>query len=270
MSQFSMLIGTSSLQQPNDRKLEPLTLALKTLLPAAIEVLERRRVAGTLLYGKCAPHEEQWADQWGRAPGKTCGVTTTDDWVPLIGYLAYIKAAGLALYRLQYYQSDVALTEEQHHTVFSFVLSALDLMCAPRPLNDRAFHDEVFLLESVRDTVTKATMSCIHLDALRAAYGRLQAGGVVERSQVHRATYEEGHARLKKYVAKAQADNVARGLQSCAHCGAVETHVAQFKRCSACKGVVFCCKDCQLANWPAHKAACKAARKAAAGAAAGA
>ena len=63
MSQFSMLIVTSSLQQPNDRKLEPLTLALKTLLPAAMEVLERRRVAGTLLYGKCAPHEEQWADQ---------------------------------------------------------------------------------------------------------------------------------------------------------------------------------------------------------------
>ena len=269
MYQFSMLIGAAGL--PNERKLEPLSLAFKTLLPAAIEVLERRRLAGTLLYGKCAPHEVEWARQWGRAPGKTCGVTATDVWVPFTGYLSYLKSARLALYGLLCFNDCVPPTEAQQPTFFSFALSALDLMGAPRPLKDTGFHDEACLLETVRKTLTQAQaiMSYNHLDALRAAYGRLQASGVVERGQMG-DRYEVGKARLKKYEAKAQADNAARGLQSCAHCGATESHVAQFKRCSACKGVVFCCKDCQLANWPQHKAACKAARKAAAGAAAGA
>jgi len=69
---------------------------------------------------------------------------------------------------------------------------------------------------------------------------------------------------LNQASAKAQAGNVAVGLRPCAHCGAREVHVKQFKRCGACKGPRFCSKDCQEANWPAHKAACKAARKAAA------
>ena len=81
---------------------------------------------------------------------------------------------------------------------------------------------------------------------------------------------QESERICKQAKAKALADNEAIGLRSCAHCSAREVHVAQFKRCGACRGIVFCSKDCQLANWPAHKAACKAARKAAAGAAAGA
>lgn len=70
----------------------------------------------------------------------------------------------------------------------------------------------------------------------------------------------------RKALEKAQADSKAAGLRPCAHCGASEIHVQQFKRCSAChgKGAVFCCKACQEANWPSHKAACKAACKAAA------
>jgi len=54
-------------------------------------------------------------------------------------------------------------------------------------------------------------------------------------------------------------------LRSCAlaSCGAKEAHKAHFSRCSACKIVVYCSKDCQLADWPSHKKACKAARKAA-------
>jgi hypothetical protein len=40
--------------------------------------------------------------------------------------------------------------------------------------------------------------------------------------------------------------------------------VDHFKRCSACKTIVYCCKEHQLEHWPAHKRECKAARKAAA------
>jgi hypothetical protein len=47
-------------------------------------------------------------------------------------------------------------------------------------------------------------------------------------------------------------------------CGAQEVHASHFKRCSACSAVVYCCKEHQVQDWPAHKAACRAARKAAA------
>ena len=55
-------------------------------------------------------------------------------------------------------------------------------------------------------------------------------------------------------------------LRSCAleGCGAREEHASHFKLCAACKGPVYCCREHQVADWPAHKAACKAARKRAA------
>ncbi len=55
-------------------------------------------------------------------------------------------------------------------------------------------------------------------------------------------------------------------LKTCAMagCGATEAHVSQFGKCSACKAAVYCCREHQTEDWPAHKAACKATRKAAA------
>ena len=66
----------------------------------------------------------------------------------------------------------------------------------------------------------------------------------------------------------AAAEAAARGLRTCslASCGSKEAHVSHFKRCSACQQAFYCCREHQLADWPAHKAACKAARKAAAAA----
>ncbi len=62
----------------------------------------------------------------------------------------------------------------------------------------------------------------------------------------------------------AAATAAARGLHFCAlnTCGAQEVHASQFKRCAACSGVVYCCKEHQVQDWPAHKAACRAVRKA--------
>ena len=53
-------------------------------------------------------------------------------------------------------------------------------------------------------------------------------------------------------------------LRACAlaSCAAREAHEAQFKKCAACLTVSYCCREHQLTDWPAHKAACKAARKA--------
>jgi hypothetical protein len=64
----------------------------------------------------------------------------------------------------------------------------------------------------------------------------------------------------------AAAAAAAPGLRPCAlaSCGAREKHrsgAAHFKSCAACRGVAYCCKEHQTADWPSHKTACKAARK---------
>jgi hypothetical protein len=160
-------------------------------------------------------------------------------------------------------------TAEQRPKVFSFVISALDLMCLPRPAKNVSLIGEAMLLARVRESLQFMPLSLIDREAVQAAYGRLQASGIEARPEME-LDAQERKARFIETLAKAKSDSAARGLKSCAHCGAREAHVAHLKRCSACKGVVLCSKACQLANWPAHKAACKAARKAAAGDAGGA
>lgn len=58
---------------------------------------------------------------------------------------------------------------------------------------------------------------------------------------------------------------MATRWRTCKKCSARETRPDQFKLCAACKKVAYCGRECQVADWAAHKAACKAAQKAAAG-----
>jgi hypothetical protein len=260
---WALVSGTVT--ETPERKRAQSSIAFTALLPAAMEVLERRRLAGTLLYGKCAPHEVEWSrrflsDDRPGLPSDALKVSAL-----LTGYELFLKAAYLALAWL-YESEGLVPTAEQRPKVFSFVLSAVDLMCLPRPHKNDSLHGEATLLDRVRQALQLKPLSHSDREALQAAYDRLQASGIEAQREME-LTSQENIADFVKILAKAQADNAARGLQSCAHCGAREAHVAHFKRCSACKAVVFCCKDCQLANWPTHKAACKAARKAAADAA---
>ena len=50
----------------------------------------------------------------------------------------------------------------------------------------------------------------------------------------------------------------------CEHCGltAEAASVSKLKACAKCYVVRYCGKECQLAAWPGHKAACKARVKA--------
>jgi hypothetical protein len=97
-----------------------------------------------------------------------------------------------------------------------------------------------------------------------AAWRRLQSSGVLQRRGIlHCVSVVMANA--AHAAATAAATAAERGLHFCAlhTCGAQEVHASQFKRCSACSGVVYCCKEHQVQDWPAHKAACRAARKAA-------
>ena len=44
---------------------------------------------------------------------------------------------------------------------------------------------------------------------------------------------------------------------ACAKCGKAELDDVKLKRCTACKLVKYCCRDCQVAHRPKHKKACK-------------
>jgi hypothetical protein len=95
-----------------------------------------------------------------------------------------------------------------------------------------------------------------------AAWRRLQSSGVLQRRNILQAV-RVASADVTHAAATAAATAAARGLHFCAlrACGAQEVHASQFKRCSACSDVVYCCKEHQVQDWAAHKAACRAARK---------
>ena len=46
-------------------------------------------------------------------------------------------------------------------------------------------------------------------------------------------------------------------IDECANCGKAESDDMKLKRCTACKMVRYCSRDCQVANWPQHEKACK-------------
>ena len=64
---------------------------------------------------------------------------------------------------------------------------------------------------------------------------------------------------VNEAVERGAADAARRGLATCARagCGAVESCPKAFKTCARCHSLVYCCRACQQADWPAHKRECK-------------
>ena len=66
------------------------------------------------------------------------------------------------------------------------------------------------------------------------------------RKQTPCSCLDEMHAELKQQA--------KTGM--CRHCNQV-VELKALKECSKCKLVHYCLKECQFANWPAHKGPCK-------------
>ena len=99
---------------------------------------------------------------------------------------------------------------------------------------------------------------------LAGAWQRLQRSGVLEARRIKDEDVKATAPVRALQVAMKKSVN-APDLRRCAlpGCAAKEAHPTHFKSCAACRAVVYCCREHQVAGWPAHKKACQAARKAA-------
>ena len=234
------------------------------LLSGAVTVLDRRRVAGTLLEGKCAAVEEVWYThdlQQRMSAAETAGQAK------LVGYDQFLLAAANALVMLLAARSFAAVCSAAQFQAFAqHVAHAVELMIQ-RDGNACLDGEAEVALFQLRSAVTFA--AAIGLDErskqlLAGALERLQRSGVLQaRHMVERMGPLISGASAAG-VAIQSSLNAPGGLRHCAlpGCGSKEAHPAHFKSCAACRAVVYCCRKHQVEGWPSHKKACKAARKA--------
>ncbi len=265
--------ATASAAEPADAH-DALREACLRLLPSAVAVLERRKAAGTLLPGSCRPEEEAYQRAVKRHKMELAGYTQAyatmeaAELAPLVGVDTYYRAATSVAFMLEHvYFSERAfvLSDEQKHAAYLYITSAVKLMARPRDF-DGHLSCEPELVRRLRMLIPR--LSDADEPAVRklcAAWRRLLRSGVLRARGIDEGI-DEALQVTANIRANAAAEAAARGLRECAlaGCASKEVHVSQFKKCGACRTVCYCCREHQLEDWHAHKAACKAARKTAA------
>ena len=253
------------------------------LLSEAVAALERRRVTGMLLEGKCAAVEEAWnashllqleEDDVDDDDDADDGVLASEaaSWAPLVGYKQFLNAAINAMNVLLNAGPLAAVcSNSQLEAYAKHVVRAAELIQQPRCNGDLGLRLEACFTTALRKLVAQADGNGLdaHLAQLLAgAQQRLEGSGVLQVRRVEERL-QTFNRKQEAVTAAALKSMTAPGLRSCAlpGCGAREAHPAHFKSCAACRVVVYCCREHQVAGWPGHKKACKAARKAAAAAA---
>ena len=252
------------------------------IMLAAFDTLEQRRAAGTLLPGTCRTWpEEEWYGQFirQRQVFNKEPAFTQEDLAPqmqFVGYDAYLFAASDAVHTIMLNPSSDA---SAFQTLGRFAVRALDLLEQPRPKfwgNTPLTSENA--LTNYMQAFSERCGPLLEVDCLGQPAGELLARWqrFVRSGVLHDRNIDAGAAHFRHLASETNAANAARlaaaTLRCCSlgSCGARELHPGHYKRCGACHGVVYCCREHQLEDWPAHKAACKAARKAAAAEAGGA
>ena len=267
---------------PAAERLAALQTVESVLLPQCVATVTRRLAAGTLLPGSCRPAEVAWwrvvSERMLLDEGKPAKMVRIGalGFSSMLGFDAYMYAAKVCLDVMALGgPRDVQLSRA------AFVASALDLIALPRDkplcvdLNDG---NTAFLHSNIEYTLAQYAHRMFRLGRIRIVYFDLDSEAAslladawrrVERSGAGVLNVLEDHldsdTSIEAFSAGAAAEAAVRGLRECAlaGCASKEVHVSQFKRCAACQQAFYCCREHQLADWPAHKAACKAARKAA-------
>ena len=239
------------------------------LFSGVMEGLERRRVAGTLLEGRCYAAEEAWRTailQQG-TPGLPAAAFASR--AALVGCEFFITAAMMFTKLLTHARLFAAeCSTAQLQSFAQHVVRAAELMQQQRRHVGGAMLAEAMFTAAFRKAVAEAGDGGLDASLVQLLAGtlqRLQASGVLQERGVEERILREEPMRCARNAAVVDSLN-APGLRSCAldGCGAKEAHPTHFKSCAACRAVVYCCREHQVAGWPGHKKACKAARKAAA------
>lgn len=188
----------------------------------------------------------------------------------MLGYEAYVGAAGTALSRLLMRVIASAtplppLTDAEFMQQHAFILSALELLLQPRS-SALCLAGEAFLVETCRKVLSATalvnTWPCGCAQQLRDALQRVERSGAEQQRHMQSGLACARRDRLAECAA-AVASAARHGLRHCAleSCGAREAHASHYKLCSACTTVAYCGKAHQAEHWATHKAACKAARR---------
>jgi hypothetical protein len=240
----------------------------------------RRADARTLLPDACHAIEEAWyATQTPSPLPQLARPPLRAQWAQLVGFEALLMGACGTIQAARGVRAEnvqaVALLLAAPQA-FDFVTRALDAMLLPRPLSETPMACELCFVGVVETFLgERRSMLMPRIGAVREAYGRLQRSGVLEARKLAGHSSAAFASCVKETEACWSAANeraAQRGLRACAlpSCGAREAHVAHFKLCGRCSSVAYCGREHQIADWPAHKAACKKAAAAAAAAASGA
>jgi len=244
------------------------------LFATVIAALERRRVAGTLLEGKCSAAEEAWSA--AMLSGVGCPADEVAWRAPLVGSDLFLNAANLVLGLLvnaSLYRAECSASQFQAFA--QHVANAADRIQQPRSHGTLITNAEAGLVQRIESAVSvwgDGGLDSRLVQLLNGAWQRLEQSGVLEargiREAIQYGNRVPSDAVDDTFVSAVRAAMSAPGLRTCAMagCGAKEAHPKHFKSCAACRAVVYCCRDHQVEGWPGHKKTCKAARKAAAAA----
>ena len=257
-----------------ERGIDPRTLATYraenvTSFSSGVKALERRRAAGTLLAGKCAAVEEQWyfREFVQRINNACLADADLSSKGALVGYDEYLRSAAGVTKPLK--AATLFANECSYAQLLSFtehIVHAAELMQQPQRRGGVTLEHEAWFARALCDTVeagVETGLDASLVKQLTDAWQQLQRSGVLQERNLEERMWLESPA-FKDYKQRCMNAIMAPGLRHCAlsSCGVKEAHPQHFKACAACRRVVYCCKEHQSQDWPAHKAACKAARKA--------
>ena len=237
------------------------------LLSGAVDALERRRAADTLLEGKCTSAEAAWRAKETQLKAPHIPAAVAVSLAAMYGYEQVMHAAENVAIVLSVARAYAAeCSGVQFHAFAQFVVHAAELMQQPRRHEDVVMGNEANFVSALRYAAANAGASGLDarlVQLIASAWQQLQRSGVLQTRRIEEAIQCILHTETA-YHAAIQSSLNAPDLRSCAlpGCGAKEAHPTHFKSCAACRTVVYCCREHQVAGWPSHKKACKAAHKA--------
>ena len=173
----------------------------------ALPVLRRRKAAGTLLPPACRPMEVTWFATRLQQHAQVRKERNTWQWTaPLVGYDAYLAAAGSALELAMSISRPSPVSTE----LVAFAVSGLDLMAESRTHSGKYTLGEIMFFAAFQDDQTFKVAASV-CPELPAAWSRLQRSGVLQDRGIARI-FKQHAPVAEAQRAAAEARNVAAAL----------------------------------------------------------